>query len=210
MESSEEILTELLEIAPFLGRAGISRDSYTVPAGFFEDFSEILMNRIHLETDVFLEPDARQELSGISPLLAGLQTKNPYKLPEGYFESWKATIPQSKSVPTKLVAFGTRSRVIRFAVAACIVAFLGTTVFYLTYHRNITDPLSSLANVSDQDMANFLDSDDIHWTPGITSATEMASVDLNDNDIHDLLTNVPDDELEQYSALLPKEKGTVN
>jgi hypothetical protein len=38
----------------------------------------------------------------------------------------------------------------------------------------------------------------------------MASVDLNDNDIHDLLTNVPDDELEQYSALLPKEKGTVN
>ena len=210
MESSKEILTELLEIAPYLGKAGIYKIPYAVPPGYFKAFIEILTNRIHLETDVFSEQDAGQEISGISPLLAGLQKKNPYKLPEGYFESWKAKISESANIPSKHVAIGTRARVIRYAIAASIVTLLGTAVFNLTYHQSIIDPLTGLANVSDQDMANFLDSDDIHWTPGIASATEIASVDFSDNDIHDLLTNVPDDELEQYSALLPKEKGTVN
>ena len=101
----------------------------------------------------------------------------------------------------------------KYAVAACLVAMLGTTLFNISTHIE-SDPILGLAVVSDQDMANYLDSDDIHWTPGLSSATEsttdIASVDLNDNDIRDLLSNVPDDELEQYSALLPEEKGTVN
>jgi hypothetical protein len=233
METPKEILTELQDLAPLLGR-GIFRVPYGVPAGYFEDFSEMLMYRIHMETVGLSEPEPEQEISEISPLLAGLQKKNPYRLPVGYFESWDAKIPGTESKPSRLVEISSAGsvkkaaelktsaakrvgmfplRVIRYAAAACIVALLGTLVFNLTYHRAITDPIQGLTTVSEQDMANYLDSDDIHWTPGIGSKTETASVGLNnftDNDIHELLSNVSDDELEQYSSTLPEEKGTVN
>jgi hypothetical protein len=218
METSKEILTELQEIAPNLGITAISRTPYAVPRGFFEGFAESLMNRIHMEA-VFSEPDAGQlnaevlpllEIEEISPLLAGLKNKNTYQVPTGYFESLKTKIPAFESKP-----FATKTKqapvftlkFVKYAAAACLVALLGIVVFNLTYHKNI-DPIKDLAKVSDQDMANYLDSDDIHWTPGIS--TSSASVDFNENDVHDLLSTVTDDELEQYSATLPEEKRNVN
>ncbi len=99
----------------------------------------------------------------------------------------------------------------KYAVAACFVALVGLSLFNLTYHHNkTTDPINGLMTVSDQDMANYLDADDIHWTPGINTSSETASVELSDNDIHELFSNVSDDELEQYIPSLPLEKGTVN
>jgi hypothetical protein len=203
------IIAELNEIAPFLGRIAFSKTPYVMPAGYFDGFTEILMQRIRLETGLVSENSTGQEIAKISPLLAGLQKKNPYNLPTGYFETWKAQIPESEKMPAKLIKMSMRSRVMRYAAVACIVALLGIAVFTISNHRKMTDPITDLANVSDQDMANYLDSDDIHWTPGISSA-EIALVAFNDNDIHDLLSSVPDDELEQYSALLPEDKGTVN
>ena len=55
MESTNEILTEVLEIAPFLGKAGVLKDPYVIPAGYFEDFADILMYRIRFEADGFGE-----------------------------------------------------------------------------------------------------------------------------------------------------------
>jgi hypothetical protein len=218
METSKEILTELQEIAPNLGITAISRTPYAVPVGFFEGFPESLMNRIHREA-TYSELDAGQqnaeaspllEIEEISPLLAGLKNKNTYQVPEGYFESLLAKIPVSESI-----SFAKKTKqapvfnlkFVKYAVAACIVALLGTALFNLTYHKNI-DPIKGLATVSDQDMANYLDSDDIHWIPGISNSS--ASVDFNENDVHDLLSTVTDDELEQYSATLPEEKRNVN
>jgi hypothetical protein len=223
METSNEILTELQEIAPYLGKEGISSIPYMVPHGFFEGFAENLMRRIKADTAEYLESKAGQqiaevsplhEISEISPLLAGLIKKNPYQVPIGYFEELKLKVPAqkmqavaSKSKPTPIFNI----KFIKYAVAACIVALLGTALFNLTYHKT-TDPIKDLTTVSDQDMANYLDSDDIHWTPGIGNASpsETASVDFNENDIHDLLSSVPDDELEQYSTLLPDDKRNVN
>jgi hypothetical protein len=101
-------------------------------------------------------------------------------------------------------------RMIRYAAAACIAGLIGITVFNLVNHPPVTDPITSLNSVSDQDMANYLDADDIHWTPGIASSTKTASVEFNDNDIHELLSSVPDDELEQYFPELPGQKRTIN
>ena len=49
MERSNEILTEIQEIAPFLGKSSPAGNPYGLPAGFFENFPEILMHRIRLE-----------------------------------------------------------------------------------------------------------------------------------------------------------------
>jgi hypothetical protein len=219
METPNEILTELLGIAPDLSRHGISRVPYAVPDGFFEGFAENLMNRIHKEAAEFSEPQTGQqnaevssllEISDISPLLAGLKNKNTYQVPEGYFENLKPIIPELETYPVTIKSKQApvfSLKFIKYAVAACIVALLGTAIFNQTYHKN-TDPIKDLTLVSDQDMANYLDADDIHWTPGI-SASSVAT-DYNENDIHDLLSSVPDDELEQYSTLLPEEKRNVN
>ncbi|HET7002827.1 MAG TPA: hypothetical protein VFI33_15990 [Puia sp.] len=221
MKSSNEILTELLEITPFLGRAGILKTPYGIPTGYFEDFADILIYRIRFEADDFGETksiSAPEEIAEISPLLAVLKDKNPYQVPTGYFESIDSKVQMTESVVPKLVAIpranNTRKisipmRIVRYAAAACIVGMIGITTFNLTHHQ-IMDPIKGLTTISEQDMANFLDVDDVHWTPDNPSAMVASTVNLSDNDIHDLLGSVPDVELEQYSLLLPEQKPSVN
>ena len=221
MERSDKILTELLEIAPLLGRAGVLRTPYVIPTGYFEDFADILMYRIRFEADGFDEvkfESASEEIAKISPLLAELKYKNPYGVPAEYFKGLDTKIQVTENVPPKLVAIPqsdkTRKisipmRIVRYAAAACIVGLIGITTFNLTHHQ-IFDPINGLTAVSDQDMVNFLDLDDVHWTPDNTSALETSTVNLSDNDIHDLLSSVTDVELEQYSLLLPEQKPSVN
>lgn len=245
METSKQILSELQEAAPFLGKSGLSRLPYTAPAGFFEEFSEALMNRIRLEMnalDVHLESDpfdtildAGAEIDQLSPLLASLQKKNSYQVPAGFFEEWKVKSPAIETAPAKLISMpafemnqvnmdaatsapstGTRvkmggflsKKLIRYAAAACLMAVLGTAAYQFASRAGSIDPMGALSSVSDQDMANYLDTDDIHWTPGLS--TQTASADFSDSDIHDLLNSVPDSELEQYLPVLPEPKRTVN
>ena len=221
MKSSNEILTELLEITPFLGRAGVLETPYVIPAGYFEDFADILMYRIRFEADGFGETQSissPEEIAEISPLLAELKNKNPYRVPAGYFENLDTKMQVTEDVAPKLVSVPPSNktkrisipmRIVRYAAAACIVGMIGITTFNIT-HRQILDPINGLTKVSDQDMANFLDIDDVHWTPDNPSDLQTSTVDLSDNDIHDLLGSVPDVELEQYSLLLPEQKPSVN
>ena len=221
MESKNEILTELQEIAPFLGKSGVLKTPYVIPIGYFEDFAEILMYRIRLEAAGFGEinsTSAPEEIAEISPLLAGLKNKNPYRVPAGYFENLDTKVQVAEKVSPKLAVvphlnktkkISIPMRIVRYAAAACIVGMIGITTFNLTHHQ-ILDPINGLTTVSDQDMANFLDKDDVHWTPDNPSDLQTSTVDLSDNDIHDLLGSVPDVELEQYSLLLPEQKPSVN
>jgi hypothetical protein len=224
MDSKNQILTELQEIAPRLGQVGFSRIPYLVPSGYFADFPDLLMIRIRLEPGGYTE-NASREISEISPLLSGLRNKITYQAPAGFFESIHAKIPASENTEPVLPFFNPASdsqsvrskkvisipvRVLRYAAAACIIGMIGIAAFNITHHRNITDPIMGLTTVSAQEMANYLDADDIHWTPGVTSAAETASVDFSDDDIHDLFKGVPDVELEQYILALPEQKGTVN
>jgi hypothetical protein len=245
MERSDEILTEIQEIAPLLGKSDPVRNPYTLPVGFFENFAEILMLRIHMDNAGGLETgkkitniSAAQEMTEISPLLAGLQHKTTYQVPEGYFESLNTMITDSgmlyenasltpEFAPVVQISSGkitdiypelkdsgknkvfNFSRVLKYSVAACLIALLGLTLFNLN-RQSVTDPINGLTTVSDQDMANYLDADDIHWTPGVSSSSVTASVEFSDNDIHELFSNVSDDELEQYVPSLPLNKGTVN
>jgi len=221
MESKNEILTELLEITPFLGKAGVLKIPYVIPTGYFEDFAEILIYRIQLEAAGFGEmksTSAPEEIAEISPLLAGLKNKNPYRVPTGYFENLDTRVKVAEMVSPKLAVvprfnktkkISIPMRIVRYAAAACIVGMIGITTFNLTHHQ-ILDPINGLTTVSDQDMANFLDKDDVHWTPDNPSDLQTSTVDLSDNDIHDLLGSVPDVELEQYSLLLPEQKPSVN
>jgi hypothetical protein len=245
MDRLSEILTEIQEIAPFLGKSDPVRNPYSLPVGFFDSFPQLLMHRIQMEATgagefvkKITEISPADEIHEISPLLAGLQRKTTYKVPEGYFESLNTMISASglvyenglaaeesatviqissgkiadkyaeSNTPQKIKIFNF-SRILKYSVAACLIGLLGLTLFNMN-RKSITDPVNGLTTVSDQDMANYLDTHDVHWTPGITSPSETASVDFSDNDIHELFSNVSDDELEQYNPSLPLNKGSVN
>jgi len=243
MERSNEILTELKESAPYLSKYGHSLIPYSHPADYFENLPDRIMNLIRRENyaNKSQEISSRLEIAEISQVLAGLQDKNPYQAPLGYFEklhinpsvfeSGALSGPMEGAQENPVIPFGSQKtsknafpsknsgktsvfnlpEVIKYAVAACLIALVGLSLFNLTYHRNKgTDPINGLMTVSDQDMANYLDTDDIHWTPGVSNSSETASIELSDNDIHELFSNVSDDELEQYIPPLPLEKGTVN
>jgi len=245
MDRSIEILTEIQEIAPFLGKSGPLGNPYSLDAGFFENFPEILMHRIRLQSidagesvKKITESSPAEEIIEISPLLAGLKHKPTYQVPEGFFESLTTMISDSgilyenapsnpeftpvvqissgritnrsheseSSHKTKIFNFST---VLKYSVAACLIALLGLTLFNMN-QKSTTDPINGLTTVSEQDMANYLDAGDFHWTPGVLSSSETASVEFSDNDIHELFSNVSDDELEQYVPSLPVDKGTLN
>src|ERR1700730_7825862 len=108
METRKQILTELQEIAPYLGSQRVFHVPYVIPAGYFEDFAEILMIRIRFDASAFGEPatgvSAEDEITEISPLLASINHKNPYRVPTGYFEGLSAKIPETENIPSKLVA----------------------------------------------------------------------------------------------------------
>jgi len=221
MKSSNEILTELLEITPFLGRSGILIAPYSVPSRYFEDFADILMYRIRFEATDFGDAkviSASDEIEQISNLLAGLRNTNPYQVPAGFFESPETKLQVPKNTERKLSPvtgsykpkkISIPMRIVRYATAACIVGIIGIATFNIT-HRQIVDPINGLTKVSDQDMANFLDADDVHWAPENSFDLQKSTVNLSDADIHDLLGSVPDVELEQYALLLPEQKPSVN
>ena len=109
MEILQEILTELGEIAPGMMKIGRLGTPYAVPKGFFEDFAKILMNRINFEESPLAEPDAIIETAEISPLLAGLQKINPYRVPEGYFANTITKIPPFENSIPNLAQIETNS-----------------------------------------------------------------------------------------------------
>jgi hypothetical protein len=215
METPNEIQTELEQIAPLLSRE-IIPVPYRIPQGYFNGFSVQLMNQIRINSSLSgIQLDTDTEINEISPLLAGLKNKNPYQVPVGFFEELKIKIPRNETTPATLIEMPAKNtstfyrNIRRLAVAASIIAVLGTAIYQIAFRHSIiqTDPVSGLAAVSDQDMANYLDSGDIHWTPSISSSTALA--DFTESDIHDLLSNVSDSELEQYLPTSDK-KATVN
>lgn len=204
MERSKEIEAELSGIAPALGKNGISVQPYQVPAGYFEHFAENLLPKIKAEEE---NPDT--ELNVISPLLAGLNRRTPYRVPDQYFNEFRIQKDLPVSPEARIMLIHPGNRLMRYAAAAVITGAIATAAFF-SFHTTGPDPLSALTRVSDQEMANYLENHDVHWVPGTSAATPMASVNFDENDISDLLSNVSDTELEQYLPDLPGQKRTTN
>lgn len=82
METREEILKELREIAPQLSLLQ-KANAYVVPEGYFTAFNARLLEQIALA-------DSTQELKNMAPALAQLQKQNREELPADYFKNFSA------------------------------------------------------------------------------------------------------------------------
>lgn len=220
MERIKEIEAELSGIAPILGKSGITVQPYRVPVGYFEHFAESLLVKIRSEAD---DPDA--EIQAISPLLAGLNRKTPYQVPDGYFDEFRvqkekqeafpaveiiATEPAKMKPAVKAIPLHSVRPYLKYAAAAVITGIIAGAAFLTLHNKNSPDPLNSLNGVSDQEMASYLENQDVHWVPGTSASTPTATAEFNDAEISELLGNVSDAELEQYLPDLKDQKRTIN
>src|SRR5687768_16130348 len=58
-------------------------ETYSVPAGYFENFAASVLQKLQGENSL----SVNEELESLSPVLAGISKEMPFTLPQGYFNS---------------------------------------------------------------------------------------------------------------------------
>ncbi|HMH22428.1 MAG TPA: hypothetical protein VK563_11660 [Puia sp.] len=205
---------ELAALSPLLSGIG-KKSPFQTPEGYFKASLAGM--------GALLQENAGMDSGSLSPLLASLKDKTVYLAPEGYFAGLADTVlarvkepvsdlkkerqvaPVPSRTQTPVIAIGSGRKWLRYAAAA-IIAGLIVTAGSLGLHKisgktGKNDLIASIPNnlpgVSDQEIQNYLDDQDDHsLADGATNST--ATLDFNDNDVKDLLGDVPDNELKMY------------
>lgn len=189
---------ELGAFSPLLGQIG-KNPPFSVPDGYFEELSG------GLAASSF----AREESAVDSPLMANLKEIDLYEVPQGYFNELPQLIlnkVKQGSGQAKVVSLG-KSRIFFKYAAAAIVAgalLIGGSFFFNHSNKAVADAANPvLATVSDQEILNYMESLNVP----LSDMNSLAAVDVTENDGNDLLSDVSDEELQQYlnEHVSPKE-----
>lgn len=203
MNRRKEILEELTDAAPNL--AGIeNQHPYSVPAGYFDSLSELILLRIKTEH----AGSAADELEIVSPLLSGLSKKMPFSTPEGYFDSLQPAIPAAPAKtgePARVVKMFQPRRSFRLAAAAVTlgVIALATYFFFQRPAENqyavktdaeVQTELKTKVNaLSENELANFVESVTV-----IASYDNNVTGEINEDDVKLMLADISDQELQKF------------
>ena len=190
---------ELETISPLLN--SLSRKlPYEVPQDYFGELSETVVGGVRAIDFV------KGELQHISPLMDSLKHKNVYQIPEGYFDNLAGNIlDKIKSrQPAKVVSMG--HKVMRYAVAAAIVGVMAIGGWmYFNNAAPTEQPLAAIeklsddSGVSEQEMSNYLENETL--TVAISTPIETEE-DMDAADVKEMLSDVSEDELQQYLTTL--------
>lgn len=138
-----------LEAAPDAGVIAAA-SPFTAPAGYFDSLPSVVMARISTPA---ADP-VREELETISPLIAAIPREVPFSVPAGYFEALTAT-PPAPAAPLRVVRRNPARAWLKWAVAACLTAFAGTTaLIFLEKNSNTIE--KQLEGLDDQDIVYYL------------------------------------------------------
>ena len=143
----------------------------TVPDGYFESLPGNILNKIHA-----LDNDVTTELNEISPLLAGIENKETYKVPQGYFDELKFVGEQRESA--KVISISKPRSFFKYVAAAVITGLLGLSIV------NIVDKSGNETSIKTTAQT-------------ITTTTAPNTVLMNSS-FDEALQNVSDNEIEQY------------
>jgi hypothetical protein len=200
-EETDSVDEELSILSPILSKAN-RNIPFNTPAGYFKELSENVIAGVKAVDFV------NDELENLPTFMNDLKNKNPYQTPAEYFDKLAESILSNiKNLPqqAKVISITKRKTWLKFAAAAVIAGII-TTAGFLMFNKNNTvlpaaDPVAALAKVSDQEMLDYLQNQNL-GAPDSSINSELAIADLsdndNDNDAADLLSNVSDEELQQY------------
>lgn len=151
-----DIVKELEEIVPGL-QLPPTPPPYTVPAGYFAQLPEEVMQRIRQQ-----EADpVQEELAELSPLLASAPRQLPLSTPEGYFNDLSqkimAGISQAEQAPARIVPLRSQKRYRTWAIAASLLVLVAlSTMFLLRRNTGAGSVETQLAGLSDQEIIEYL------------------------------------------------------
>jgi len=186
---------ELAMLSPLLSKAD-KKNPFTTPDGYFDELSDNLVGGMNAITFV------KDELEVLHPLMNDLKNKSTYTVPKDYFNQLAETILHKvkRQEPAKIVSFEKSRSLLKYAVAAAVTAIV-LTIGLLTFNtKSVTDdPATGLSKISDQEITNYLHNHDVPLAEVATN-NSTASLDFNDNDVSELLGDVPDNELEDYAT----------
>ena len=198
-ESIVSVDEEMATLSPFLSK--IKKEMpYLVPQDYFESFSGAVVESAQAIEFV------NNELENLSPMMADLRNKNPYSTPLGYFEQLPNSILSRVGTEIRpagrVISISSRKTWLKFAAAAIFIGFISTVSFFALNIKTAvpnTDPIASLSKVSDDEMVNYLQNQELAIPDSTLANSPLATIDLSSgNDAVDLLSNITDDELQQY------------
>lgn len=219
MEANADINQELREISEVVSNLS-RRNTYQVPEMYFEMLPQQILAKVHgiVLTEQYA-PDATEEINAISPLLAGLKSKQVFSMPEGYFEKLGDSVADEitkmdqhgRGAHVYNIDFGAR-RWIRYAAAAVVTGFIGFCVFIFTNrHPAASNTVAQndspaakaeLKEVSDAGLADYLADipDDLNTALDSTDAAfyHTAFLNINDQDLAGMIQEIPDADLFSY------------
>lgn len=156
--------------------------------------------------------EIQSELKTLSKTVAELPTKQPFQLPDGYFDNFGAGLRQKleeepmaqKTVP--VVRLWARKTILRYAVAACITGVLGWVLHILSApNPEIQDTalvkLQNSAQLSEEAIAQyFIGIDDWISEPeqAETFIDNNLLVDIDRESISTLLSGITEQGIHQY------------
>lgn len=222
MKPTGEILDELLKVSPLLAEIGnnnvfeapvgyfntlnhrvlskvaATEITGTIPAGYFNDLSHKILNRIKAENQE--SQNSAAEIKSISPALYDLQSKNAYRVPQGYFSNLATQILAKINKDRAKVIPLHRRTIWKQAIAAMItgvIAVNALSVFnktnsggyiakenpampaYINQSYKFTsedDVQEGIANLSDDEIVNYLD----HTGTVADNEAISSSIDANE------------------------------
>ena len=194
-----DIVKELKEIVPGFNLPP-TPPPYGVPAGYFENLPEQVMQRIRTQ-----EADpVQEELEALSPLLATARRQQPLSAPEGYFNDLAtrilAGVSQAQEAPARIVPIRSRRRYLSWAVAASLLVLIGVSSLFLLRRNTGAGNLDSqLAALSDQEIVEYLQThSDAFDNEAILS--NVSNVEVADElpKMSTSLSDLPTDAIEKY------------
>lgn len=204
MRKAPAILNELGNISKTLSEMP-DKPVFSVPDGYFKRFPELMLQKVNaMDMADAAVTDPAQEIASLSPLLAGLSRDMPMKAPEGYFHAPSAPgALVEKAVPTPVVRLPVR-RFHRYAVAASVLAILGSAMLFLKISGPDKTPQAEvsvsaeLPGLSETELNEFLTA-----LPELDAGTEPVALASASLDVEGMIAEVDEKGLQEFLSEMP-------
>jgi hypothetical protein len=203
---------ELEALSPLL--SGIEKKNpFSVPEGYFTEMADNLVSGMKAIDFV------KEELE--TPILQDLKHRQVYTVPAGYFDSFPSLlmhrIRSGKAAP--VVKMRPVRRVLQYAAAAAVTAIVILGVVFFSNQNQqektlaATLPADSVATqniskLSDDAIFNYVENEGVLIADNNFMATGTTEID--EDDMREMLTDIPDEELRLYVETHGGEKILTN
>ena len=201
-------------------------ETYKVSEGYFENFANSVLLKIHSKNSTFetpkgyfdglsssilskikeqkIESEFTNELREFAPILASINKKQVYQVPDNYFNNFTFELPATKTA--KIVSLRSRFTFIKYAAAAVIITVIAIGGLFnkqsskqsLAMYKHVKqiNVEKSINHISDKELDKVLDEEQLlaYQSTNINTSLPWKNLDNLDDEIQ----YVTDEEIDAY------------